>query len=280
MGQQSSTAIQRSLRVDALCRQFETEWTHDHRASLEGYYDRAEPSDRADILPELVAIEVELLFRAGETPALQQYQARFPDEAVRIAEVFSEVVDDFTSQWRSAGRVTIPENLGDYRIVREIGRGAMGVVYEAEQRSLKRQVALKVLPAALGLSVSRLKRFHREAHAVARLHHSHIVDIYGTGEQDGINYFAMQYIEGQPLSHLLDESNSEANISSSALLGRARAVAKIGVQIGQALHYAHERGVLHRDVKPANILLDQRDNAWLTDFGLAKQREYRQYSPV
>ena len=273
MGQQSSSAIQRSLRVDALCRQFETEWTHDHRASLEEYYNRAEPCDRADLLSELVAIEMELLFQAGETPSLQQYQDRFPGEAVRIAGAFAEVVADFTSQWRNAGRVTIPENLGDYRIVREIGRGAMGVVYEAEQRSLKRQVALKVLPAALGLSVSRLKRFHRESQAVARLHHSHIVDIYGTGEQGGIHYFAMQYIEGQPLSHMLDESNSEASVSAFELIKRARAVAKIGSQIGQALHYAHERGVLHRDVKPANILLDQRDNAWLTDFGLAKLKQ-------
>ena len=273
MGQKSSTAIQRSLRVDALCRQFETEWTHDHRASLEAYYDRAEPSDRADLLPELVAIEVELLFRAGETPELPPYQDRFPDEAGRIAVVFAEVVDDFTSQRRSAGRVIIPEHLGDYRIVREIGRGAMGVVYEAEQRSLKGQVALKVLPAALGLSVSRLKRFQREAQAVGRLHHSHIVDIYGTGEQDGIHYFTMQYIEGQPLSHLLDESNSEASVSADALLERARDVAKVGCQIGQALHYAHERGVLHRDVKPANILFDQSGNAWLTDFGLAKLKQ-------
>ena len=273
MGQQSSTAIQQSLRIDALCRQFETEWTHDHRVSLEKYYDRAEPSDRADLLPELVAIEVELLFRAGETPVLQPYQDRFPDEAVRIAEVFAEVVDDLTSQWRRAGQVIIPENLGDYRIVREIGRGAMGVVYEAEQRSLKRQVALKVLPAALGLSVSRLKRFHREAQAVGRLHHSYIVDIYGTGEQDGIHYFAMQYVEGQPLSQLLDESNSEASVSAGALLERAQAVAKVGSQIGRALHYAHQRGVLHRDVKPANILLDQSGNAWLTDFGLAKLKQ-------
>ena len=101
MGQQSSTAIQQSLRIDALCRQFEAEWTHDHRVSLEKYYDRAEPSDRADLLPELVAIEVELLFRAGETPVLQPYQDRFPDEAVRIAEVFAEVVEIQRANFRT-----------------------------------------------------------------------------------------------------------------------------------------------------------------------------------
>src|SRR5262249_4498869 len=95
--------------------------------------------------------------------------------------------------------------LGDYCIVREIGRGGMGVVYEAVQESLGRHVALKVLPFNSLLGPTHLERFRREAQSAARLHHTHIVPVYGVGEQDGIHYYAMQYIEGQPLDAVIRE---------------------------------------------------------------------------
>jgi eukaryotic-like serine/threonine-protein kinase len=270
MGQEHTPDIQQLIRIDTLCRQFEADWKRDQRVPFQPYLDQALPGDRDCLAVELVAVEIELRFRVGEVPQLEPYKQAFPELADQIIKAFEEVVSDFTKNWRTVGIAPLPESLGDFRIVREIGRGAMGVVYEAEQKSLKRTVALKVLPAAFGLSVSRLKRFQRESLAVARMHHSHIVDIYGTGEQDGIHYFAMRYVDGQSLGHLLDESDGSARIPPHVLAQRAYVVAKIGFQIGQALQYAHERGVLHRDIKPANILLDRRENAWLTDFGLAK----------
>ncbi len=148
------------------------------------------------------------------------------------------------------------EQLGDFRIIREIGRGGMGVIYEAEQITLKRRVALKVLTTSTHESAKQLERFQREAEAIARLHHTNIVPVFGSGSQDGVHYFAMQLIDGQPLNQLPETSLA--------------AIGKLGMQAASALAYAHSHGVLHRDVKPSNLLLDTSGEVWVTDFGLAK----------
>jgi serine/threonine protein kinase/tetratricopeptide (TPR) repeat protein len=188
--------------------------------------------------------------------------------------------------------------LGDYRILREVGRGGMGVVYEAEQLSLKRRVALKVLPFAAALDPKQLRRFQNEAEAAAHLHHTNIVPVYGVGCERGVHFYAMQYIEGQTLAAVIRElrqwnglepvaeSASPAKVPAPtattqtvALLSTersiksrefVRSVAKLGVQAAEALEHAHELGVIHRDIKPANLLVDGRGNVWITDFGLAQ----------
>src|SRR5207253_7951816 len=104
-----------------------------------------------------------------------------------------------------AAEPPVPKRLGDYRILRLVGRGGMGVVYEAEQQALSRHVALKVLPAPAAADPTLLKRFRREAKAAARLHHTNIVPVHDTGECDGIHYYAMQYIQGQGLDEVLKE---------------------------------------------------------------------------
>jgi serine/threonine protein kinase/Tfp pilus assembly protein PilF len=311
-------------------------------------------------------------YRRGERPALTDYVGRYPALAEQIRELFSALVlmEDVRPGSKSpadrpvqarAGDVPF-QHLGDYRIVREIGRGGMGIVYEAEQESLGRRVALKVLPPGALAAPKQVQRFQQEARAAARLHHTHIVPVFGVGEENGTHYYVMQYIEGRPLDEVLAElrrlrtgadagggqapdrasagvdagscqnatpgagppssievarslwegrfraaclqdpaeaidpdgvtqvgdaarpparqaanpaSSDSGTARTSSLLSNphrpyAESVAQVGVQAADALEYAAGQGILHRDVKPSNLLLDVWGSVWLTDFGLAK----------
>jgi serine/threonine protein kinase len=219
-----------------------------------------------------------------------------------------------------------PGQLDDYTILREVGRGGMGVVYEALQTSLGRRVALKVLPVAAALDPRQLQRFKNEAQAAAQLSHPNIVSVFGVGCDRGVHYYAMQFIDGQTLAALIEalrhctgtkrpeptvslwtvwasryargqagtskdtngigpadvaladsttqnghgqEDNLSATLSCTSPV-HFRRVAQLGVQAAEALEHAHEMGVVHRDVKPANLLVDEQNNLWITDFGLAQ----------
>ena len=201
--------------------------------------------------------------------------------------------------------------LGDFQLVREIGRGGMGVVYEAEQISLGRRVALKVLPFAAALDARQLQRFKNEAQAAASLHHTNIVPVFGVGCERGVHYYAMQYIEGQTLAAIIKDlrrgkdcglpgfSSEPSNRHATAPVARprrllpllpahVRAAALLGMQAALALEHAHQLGVVHRDIKPANLLVEagsvhrpERETKpeasgvrlWVTDFGLAHCRQ-------
>ncbi len=157
----------------------------------------------------------------------------------------------------------------DYRIVREIGRGGMGVVYEAYQGSLNRHVALKLLPER-----GNLARFRREAKAAGRLHHTHIVPVFGVGEHHGQHFYVMQYIDGRGLATILKEREQSAATSGGGA-GRFgyHEAARIGAQAAEALAYAHTQGIVHRDITPSNLLIDNAGDVWVTDFGLAKDAD-------
>ena len=163
-----------------------------------------------------------------------------------------------------------PPRLGEFEIVREIGRGGMGVVYEAIQTSLKRRVALKVLPPAFAHESKLRARFQREAEVAARLRHPNIVPVFSVGEVAGTPFFAMEFVEGRALADPLRErrEGKDAGLPPAGAAWRRWAVETV-VRIADALAYAHEQGIVHRDVKPGNIVLDRDGTPRLTDFGLA-----------
>jgi eukaryotic-like serine/threonine-protein kinase len=331
-------------------------------------------------------------YRRGERPSLQEYVDRLPEMADEIREMFPALVE--VEQVEEAAREpalqppVVPRlrHVGDFRILREVGRGGMGVVYEAEQMSLGRRVALKILPGHVAGNRKALERFRREAKAAARLHHTNIVPVFEIGVEGDVAFYAMQFIQGQALDQVIAElgrlrrggQNSPGDdrtgsgpragpaisiatarapadngrnptlgqVAESLLSGRLRperpdpatdaaayaatladsrdadvttpekapkkgrhfpelpraavestsavlpggtavsmvesaahrqpffrSVAQIGRQVAQGLAYAHARGIVHRDVKPSNLLLDTAGVVWITDFGLAKGEE-------
>ncbi|HLN29345.1 MAG TPA: serine/threonine-protein kinase [Gemmataceae bacterium] len=255
--------------------------------------------------PRLLRAAQEYLaaLETGSRPDRRQFAARFPDLA-RDLEPYLDALDLFHSAGTTLQTAAHPaaeeglpaEPLGDFRILREIGRGGMGTVYEAMQMSLGRRVALKVLPFAAALDAKQLQRFKHEAQAAAHLHHTNIVPVFAVGAERGVHYYAMQLIEGQNLAEVirhLRPLEQEAVHSEPAVPGAASATVTetaaklstqrasrsgnfyrtaigLALQAAEALEHAHQLGVIHRDVKPANLLVDDRGNVWVTDFGLAQ----------
>ena len=157
--------------------------------------------------------------------------------------------------------------LGDFTLLRLLGKGSQGEVWEARQESLGRLVALKLLPPQLVFSEERLQRFQREAEAGGRLSHPGIVTVYAIGEQDGVHFFAQELVAGgRTLADLIDETRRRPELPD----GWHRCMADIFAQVTEALHVAHGVGVIHRDVKPGNILLGADGRPKLADFGLAR----------
>jgi serine/threonine protein kinase/tetratricopeptide (TPR) repeat protein len=153
----------------------------------------------------------------------------------------------------------MPGEMGDYELLEEVGRGGQGVVFRARQKSLNRIVALKVINLGQWASKAHVKRFRREAEAAARLDHPGIVPVHEVGERDGSCYFSMKFVEGGQLGEVVKRQSMSI-----------RQIAELIAKIARTVHYAHEHGILHRDIKPGNILLDQSGEPHLTDFGLAR----------
>src|SRR5882757_3714259 len=177
----------------------------------------------------------------------------------RAADVRGENANAASKNKKSARAAELLGELGDYELLEEIGRGGQGVVFRARQKSLNRIVALKVIRLGQWASKAHLKRFRLEAEAAARLEHPGIVPIHEVGERDGSCYFSMKFVEGGQL----DE------VARREPMPIRRAVELI-TKVARTVHYAHEHGILHRDIKPGNILLDAKGEPHLTDFGLAR----------
>jgi WD40 repeat protein/serine/threonine protein kinase/tetratricopeptide (TPR) repeat protein len=333
-------------------------------------------------------------YRAGQRPPLSEYTDEYPELADEIRDLFpalimvenlapanDESIFDAQQQPGDVDDSAEHRQLGDYHIIREVGRGGMGIVFEAEQESLGRRVALKVLPKQMLVDSKQRKRFEREAKAAAKLHHTNIVPVFGVGEHEGLHFYVMQFIQGLGLDEVLVElealrpkssktsenqkavagariaharsvpsaagevsavavarslitgqfertllldsrgsgskqpqadglpkfavkapsstastrdtamgrlsdtfsfhasvalpgQSSDGSRSHSAKATYWQSVARVGVQVAQALEYAHDQGILHRDIKPSNLLLDTRGTVWVTDFGLAKADDH------
>lgn len=200
--------------------------------------------------------------QAGRQPDRARLLAEHPDLASQLEQALDGL--EFIHR-ASTDDAPPPARLGDFRIVREVGRGGMGVVYEAEQISLRRRVALKVLRFGAVADEVAMQRFQREAETVAQLHHTNIVPIFAVGSEEGVRYYAMQFIEGRDLADLASQARQgEPSISPVD-------VARWGLQAADALAHAHQHGVVHRDIKPSNLILDRDGRIWLTDFGLARR---------
>jgi serine/threonine protein kinase/Flp pilus assembly protein TadD len=290
--------------------------------------------------------EYSAALKAGHRPDRHEFLASYPDVAEALDECLEGLDfvqaaapllqppagDNLAAASAAAAELSPEGPLGDYRLVREVGRGGMGIVYEAVQVSLGRRVALKVLPFASALDAKHLQRFKNEAQAAAHLHHKSIVPVHGVGCHRGVHYYAMQFIEGQTLAALIgdlrrlarqrktDDAGSAGNagslaaelasgrwapakrsppdptgpytppevgpqaaITDTAVLAAApvstehsirnpaffRTMTNLGIQAAEALDHAHAEGVVHRDIKPGNLMVDAKGNLWITDFGLA-----------
>ena len=235
--------------LDRACDQFEAAWKTGRRPAPEDYLAAVPEPERLTLLRELILIDAAYRLGTGETPRPEDYQARFPEmDATWLAQQLPAVGPDGPTPTGIPIATGAPNvvNVPGYEIRRELGRGGMGVVYEARQQSLGRVVALKVLRDQALADPEQIARFHVEAEAAARLQHPNIVQIHEIGTHQGRPYLALEYVPGGSLARFLAGTPQPPRQAAQCLETLARAV-----------HVAHQHSIVHRDLKPANILLQK-----------------------
>lgn len=258
--------------IDKVCARFELEWQQNRRPSIETQLAGVGEPTRQALLRELLLLDIDYRAHHGKPAVLDDYVSELPDDAALIKSVFSTLARDeqrgratrenAQSTIRSVAKEQpVPAQLGRHRIIRKLGAGGFGAVYLARDEQLDRDVAIKIphLPSKGWAGDS--TAFLTEVRMVASLNHPWIVPVYdfGTSESDAeMCYVVSKFMEGGDL----------ASRTTSRRLPPAK-VARMVAQVAEGLHYAHSRGLVHRDVKLSNILLDGDDNAFITDFGLA-----------
>ncbi len=281
---EKSLSIEAQERIAEELIRFSRALKNGKNPTIEAYLEGFTGAERAELLQELLSDELHFRKQIGENPLRSEYAARFPEEEEVLNSVLcpenlndtnSERVDSNLAPTVVLDGITFTETtstilgrFGDYELLGELGRGGMGIVYKAKQKSADRLVALKVIGFALAgengsHSQAAIERFRVEAKAAARIQHKNLVTVYDVGEINGQPYYSMQYVVGETLQQLVQKGP----------VGNRRA-AEIMFEIAQGVQAAHEEGILHRDLKPENILIDAKHNRPLvTDFGLAKLSE-------
>jgi serine/threonine protein kinase len=261
-----SLPVAEELRVEEICTAFEDAWRvvgpPGDAPRLGDYLGDATGPMRRALLVEPLRLDLYYRRRRGESPGADDYAGRCPGDAEAIHALFPAVAGPGrppAAHRREAGVLAASQPFGHYRVVREIGRGGMGVVYQAQDERLGRVVALKVLLAGSHAGPQLLERFHCEARAAAQLRHPNIVQVYDLGEQDGLPYIAMEHCPRGSLKESLGGKPRSP-----------REATELVVTLARAVQAAHDKGVVHRDIKPANVLLAEDSTLKVTDFGLAK----------
>lgn len=263
--------------VSDACDEFEAGLEKEESPSIEDYLRTAPSQLKEYLFCELLAIELESQSARGSAPARARYDDRFPDRRDDVRTVFDRVFGELSTRYlgdsaatdrsaeaqRLSAEMSAPTFIGRYRVDSKIGKGGFGVVYKAHDDDLDREVAIKVPHAALVIRPDDAELYRVEAKTVARLDHPNIVPVYDIGSSDEFPVFVVsKFIDASNLASLLRINRPDQ-----------RGAAELVTTVAEALHYAHQKGLVHRDVKPGNILIDSDGVSHLADFGLALHDE-------
>jgi serine/threonine protein kinase len=258
-------------RVEEICVRFEDGWKAGQRPRIEEYLGDIPEAERSHLLRELLALELVYRRQGGETPTAEDYQQRFPEHAELVKAAFHNAAEakgkaESSDQQVSTGpdvahadEPAQPLQLGRYKITAKLGAGGFGIVYRGYDEELRRDVAIKVPHHQRITEPEDVEKYLAEARILASLDHPHIVPVYDVGRtEDGLCYVVSKYIEGSDLATKLKQSRPSL-----------QEAVELVTTVAEALHYAHRHGLVHRDIKPGNILLDKSGKPFVGDFGLA-----------
>lgn len=261
-----------TARIDRICDAFERDWKSGEAPNIAEQLAEVPDELRLPLAQQLVMLDTEYRrLKFGAAPSLEEYAAQLEltvddlaaaEQTTQLPQsdtaetVIGDLSDSATTDTAAAFQ------LPGYEILEELGRGGMGVVYKARQLQPRRIVAIKTIHAPQMAGREHIQRFYAEAEAAGRLDHRGIVPVFEVGEQNGVHYFSMGFVDGEDLEK-----------KAAKKVFRCEAAARIIQEVAEALEYAHQNGVIHRDIKPHNILIDSDGRARVTDFGLAKLAE-------
>jgi predicted Ser/Thr protein kinase len=266
-------------RINLVCNRFEAAWKAGQRPRIEDHLGEVAEPERPSLLRELLAMELSLRRRGGETPAGEEYRKRFPEHAGLVQAVFDEKAGVASkhpgkadashigvrtvAEPVGAGGAGAPPHLGRYRVTAQLGQGSFGIVYQGYDDELRREVAIKVPHRHRVSQPEDVEAYLAEARVLAGLDHPHIVPVHDVGRtDDGLCYVVSKFIAGSDLAKKIQEARP--SVTQSAELVAA---------VAEALHYAHHQGLVHRDIKPGNILIGTSGKPYVADFGLALKEE-------